>query len=500
MRSKPRLVLIGVDGASHTLVTQGIAEGRLPTFRALAAGRPTRPLVTPFPPHTAPGWASIFTGVSPGEHGIYQFWELQAPGYRPALATVTDFGREPLWRTLERYGLSVGMFHVPMTHPPAPLSGGYMLTWPLAPTLGYSWPRSLVGELAARGLHYRSDLMTMYREDVDYLSAARAQIDAKVDTLLYLMEARPVDALFAVFTEIDRVSHYYWGEEEGPAAEVAAIYDHMDAELGRLLAAIPEQTAVLVVSDHGFGLCQTKVNVNAVLERAGLVTTRQAQAPLRTPSSVHFSDIGQAVGLGWFRARGPDREIDWARTRAYMPAPGCYGVNLNRAGRQREGIVEDADATAIVGELASIFADLAQDGLPVFKVVPREEVYHGHRLGEAPDLLLLPNRWDVMPAPDLDGPVFDTPAQAGIHREDGILFSRSLPLTDGPAHVEDVVPTVLAHLGLPVQVELDGRSLAEGFASPSVESARRQVRVGASGDVSANQVEIERRLAQLGYL
>ena len=70
MQSKPKVVLIGIDGASHTLIARGLQQGRLPTFRSLAAGRPPQPLLTPFPPHTAPGWTSLFTGVSPGERKI----------------------------------------------------------------------------------------------------------------------------------------------------------------------------------------------------------------------------------------------------------------------------------------------------------------------------------------------------------------------------------------------------------------------------------------------
>ena len=501
MQSKPKLVLIGIDGASHTLIARGLQQGRLPTFRSLAAGRPPQPLLTPFPPHTAPGWTSLFTGVSPGEHGVYQFWELQAPGYRPALSTVADFGREPLWRSLERHGLSVGLFHVPMSHPPEPIADGYMLTWPLTPTLGYAWPRSLIGELAEHGLHYQSDLMTMYREDESYLETARALIDAKVDTLLYLMDARPVDALFAVFTELDRVSHCYWGGEEAPADEVNTIYDHMDAALGRLLAAIDDDVAVLVVSDHGFGVCRHKINVNALLAEAGLLATQRAEAPVAANGrKAHFSDVEQALSASWFRAAAPDREVDFSRTRAFMPAPGCYGITLNRAGRQRQGIVSDTEAGAVIREVEAVLGDLSLDGDRPFEVLPRRQVYRGHRLADAPDLILMPGRWDAMPAPDLQGPVFDAPAQAGIHREDGILFARGLVLESRAARVEDVAPTVLVHLGLPAQADLDGRSLALDAPRIACEPAQRLARSPASAAIGAHQVEIERRLAQLGYL
>lgn len=505
IKASPRLVIIGIDGASHRLVRNWCSAGKLPTFSTLAPSDEQLPLTTAFPPHTAPGWASIFSGVSPGKHGIYQFWELQARDYRPRLTTVGDFGREPLWRLLERHGLSVGLYNVPMTHPPEPIENGFMITWPLTPTLGYAYPRGLIHELAQRGLHYKSDLVTMYREDCDYFTCAREQLERKTDTLLYLLHARPVDVLFAVFTELDRVSHYYWGHDEEPGPEVAGIYEAMDRELGRLLDSLRYDVPVFVVSDHGFGLCRANFNVNALLEKSGLLRCRTAteQADKTEGRGRFFSDADLAMSAGWFASADSSRLVDWTRSRAYMPAPGCFGVNLNLRGRQRDGTVAGKpDLVAVVQEVTDAIHSVQIDGERVFDVVPREAVYRGSRLGEAPDLLLLPRRWDVMPAPNIASNVISSPTQAGIHRDDGILFARNFDLSPAGVQrrVEDVMPTCLARLGLPIPENLDGHILEHQRRSATNEPARVMSRTTPHARSLADQVQVEKCLAQLGYL
>ena len=140
---KPRVIVFGIDGASHSFIQHLISKKKLPTFEKFVTEGFFSSLQSTFPPHTAPGWASMFTGVNPGKHGIFQFWHTQSQHYNPPITTIEDFKWEPIWRTLERHGYQVGLLNVPMTHPPKPING-YMITWPLTPTLHYSEPQSLI--------------------------------------------------------------------------------------------------------------------------------------------------------------------------------------------------------------------------------------------------------------------------------------------------------------------------------------------------------------------
>ena len=491
-----RLLFVGIDGASHAVVASLMEQGKLPHLSALAATGIGGVLQSTFPPHTAPGWASMFTGVEPGEHGVYQFWSTQPGDYGAHTVNAHQYGREALWLALERHGWRVGVYNMPMTHPPRPLRGGYMISWPLSRTLRYSEPASLVAELAAAGLHHHSDLLTMYRGQSDYPEQARQFIAGRTDTALYLQQKRPVDALFVCYTEVDRVSHYYWSSSGAPGREVCEAYEQTDAALGRLLALADSRTLVVVASDHGFGHCTNDINVLPLLRDEGLLQLC-ATEPTQEAKRRGADDLSDA---SWFR--GAQQTIDWSSTQVYMPTPGCFGLNLNLLGRDANGIVTSAMRRGIEARLHRIFSSLRDErGTQLFEVVRREEIYRGRFASGAPDYLLVPSRWDLMPTQAFDDNVWLPPAQHGVHRPDGILFAAggALP-ANRPlfARIEDVTPFVLAHLGLPVPTELTGHWLVPPVSPVRFEEPE-SITVG-RGLTAKEAAFMDQRLAEIGYL
>lgn len=492
-----KLLVLGIDGASATVLDDLIARDRLPNFKALRARAASGVLQSTFPPHTAPGWASMFTGVEPGEHGVYQFWSTQAGDYSARGMNVADYGREPVWRTLERHGYRVGVYNVPMTHPPAPLRDGYMVSWPLSKTLRYTEPPELMSELAAAGLHYHSDIVTMYRGQDDYVERASRFIDDRARTCLHLQQHRPVDALFVVFTEIDRVSHYYWGEDAHPGPDVERIYADVDRALGTLLELVDDDTLFVVASDHGFGRCDADFNVHELLEQHGLLATEFA--PIGAGGQLANDDATQRA---WFDSPFHYRRtVAWAQTRFYMPTPGCFGLNANLKGRDAHGTL-DADTLPDAGRaLADALATVVDaHGQPWFRLEKREHVYRGARLADAPDYLLIPRDFSVMPTPNLTGTIWSEPAQRGVHRPDGIVFVAGPAFPRGAAlfaRIEDIYPTLLAHLGLPVPDRLDGHWLVEPGGDVAREAAQQHA--GGRRMTDAESAFMDSQLQQIGY-
>lgn len=494
-----KLILFGIDGACNKILTCLMAAGQLCAFERLKNSGIAGRLQSTFPPHTAPAWSSMFTGVNPGEHGIYQFWKTKSANYRPPLVTSHEYGREPLWRMLERAGMRVGVVNVPMTHPPVKLRDGYMISWPLSPTIHYSEPPELTGELARAGLHFQSDIVTMYRGQNDYINLAHEYIKSRTSTLLYLQSTRPVDALITVYTELDRISHHYWGDGKDPAPEVLDAYMAMDEALGRILQLADEDTVVVVVSDHGFGHCSANLNVHYLLESVGLMARYASpDGNGRHPPDIVGSDLAS-----WFDGDETGRKVDWSRTQAYMPTPGCFGININRRGREEQGIVGEDEVPGVVTKIRAAFDGLRMpDGKSAFSIVPSNEVYRGTRADEAPDLILLPGDWSLMPHPGFGTDLLGPPTQQGIHRMDGIFLATGpgiRPGMDMDADIEDVTPFVLARLGLPIPSPLDGHWLL-----PPPTPIRREpaIAVGQRSSVLAAEEEklLEQRLADLGYL
>src|SRR3954471_2401593 len=124
---------------------------------------------------------------------------------------------------------------------------------------------------------------------------------------------------------IDRMHHAFWKhlDADGPYADAILDYHrHVDELVGSLLEHADEDTAVLVVSDHGAKRMEGGIRVNEWLRREGyLRTLTEPDAP---------------VPLA-------DARVDWGSTRAWGDG-GYYGrISLTVRGREPEGTVAPED-------------------------------------------------------------------------------------------------------------------------------------------------------------
>lgn len=466
----PKAVVLGIDGGSLDLIEPLVADGVLPVLGGLLAASAHGPTTTTWPAHTAPGWATFVTARRPGGHGIYQFFDTQDPDYGDRLLGTGDYGCDTAWDWFARQGWSTGLINVPMSHPPRKIPG-YQLTWPLTQTLRYSEPPALLGELARAGVGFKADIAAMFRGDLSYAEFAIEHVRARGRTIQYLLRERPVDVFMAVITEIDRICHHYWHfadachdrhttpDRKEWADAIRASYIAIDEVFGEVLDVVGDETPVLLVSDHGFGPGRRNLAVNVVLAEAGLLATRPAGAQGRPAAGDGFA--------GWFRADG--REVDFTRTRAYMPTPGCYAVNANLAGRQRDGAVTDPGP--VLDEASEVLLGLrAPDtGGPVFSAaLRREDAYPGAMTHTAPDLLLIPADEGILASPSITGPAWRPSEQTGMHRYQGMWAMRAKGQTPGRrtalVALEDLMPTLFEELGLTFPAAVHGRPVQWGGA------------------------------------
>ncbi|MGB5036525.1 MAG: alkaline phosphatase family protein, partial [Blastocatellia bacterium] len=72
-RSTPRVVIVGLDGASLELLNPWISEGLLPNLARLIERGVSGGLESVIPPLTPPAWTTAVTGVPPADHGVLNF-------------------------------------------------------------------------------------------------------------------------------------------------------------------------------------------------------------------------------------------------------------------------------------------------------------------------------------------------------------------------------------------------------------------------------------------
>jgi hypothetical protein len=149
---RPRIILLGIDGASWDRIDRGIRGGELPTFGRLVRDGIRAPLRTLRPTYSPAIWTSIVTGVPPPAHGIEDFYLFQVPRLgleRFRLARAADLAEETLdtlgelrrvpvtsslrrskavWNLADEAGLRTAVLGLWATWPPEPLRHGLVVS------------------------------------------------------------------------------------------------------------------------------------------------------------------------------------------------------------------------------------------------------------------------------------------------------------------------------------------------------------------------------------
>ena len=548
------LLVIGLDGATLDLVRPWVEQGRLPVLGRLMREGAWGRLRSTIPAATFPAWTSLVTGVNPGRHGILDFTERIPGTYRLRFVNGSYRRAPALWTRLTHAGRRVAVMTVPATYPPERVAGimvsGFESPLSAAVDGSFVHPRSFYPEL--RQLVGRLPFGDFQQFDPGpgwYARALESLFDgiARRTRLARALLARePWDALMVVYGASDTVAHHFWRYHDpcspryvaGPFADaIGRVYEALDAAIGTLLAAVPGGAAVAVVSDHGSGGAgDGVVHLNRRLAERGLLTFRpdpgrrvagllRAGALGAVPHPLQARLLRRVAGAA-ARVEGIHRlgGIDWRRTLAYSEELDYHPhVWLNLAGREPEGIVSPARAGETLARVVAALGDWRDDsGRPIVRRVwRREEIYRGPFVERAPDLLLELALMDGYSSSclrsDGPGPALRRlrPAEYGAgrgrgmngaHRRDG-LFVLAGPGVRAAgelatADIVDVLPTLLALVGMDVPLGLDGRPIRAALAAMPCLTADPLADDPAGSvpfDSDATD-ELAARLEALGYL
>jgi predicted AlkP superfamily phosphohydrolase/phosphomutase len=192
--------------------------------------------------------------------------------------------------------------------------------------------------------------------------------------------------------------------------------------------------------------------------------------------------------------------VDHENSTAYQLLFNSLGVHLNVEGRDPSGVVPQSDYEDVRSELIEELEGVRDpdDELVFDAVKPREEVYDGKHLDDAPDILLFPRDYRY----DVSGSILDTFRRYPHknHKPEGILIANR-PLENADrAEIYDIAPTVAAELGIPVDSNTDGKVLTD--TEETVERRDWDDLVEDYADTSAESdtSSVEDRLADLGYM
>ncbi len=547
---KPRTMIIGLDGATFDLIEPLREAGFLPNLSRLMQQGTYGQLQT-FPNfNSAAAWSSMVTGYNPGQHGVYDFGDgIPQKGSAWHPTTAADRQKEPFWRLLSTAGQRVGVMNVPISYPADHLNG-FMLAGMDTPSLaskGFAQPPEILDELRRQGIDYLIDVPNLgefrRRNATQLPDAVSHMIESRARTVLHLMKTHPCDVMMAVFVAPDRVQHQFYPQENTPIEHpswlaVRSVYQQLDAFLGELLKTIDEETSLLIVSDHGFGIVRPATRLlNQLFAEIGLLTFRKHRG-LKSRGLANLLAYGRKIVPkslqrplalafpGLLRRAGAEMKypaLDWSQTKVFVDPHGNR-VIINLRGRQPQGIVSPDDYESLRDEVQKILHQVTDPltNRPVLLGAhKREALFHGPYTDKAGDLLM---EWnyevvrDTLQYTDGNQSLVVKPRQElqspwkGNHRPAGIFIARGSRIKAGEqiadANICDIAPTVLYLQGQPVFSDMDGKVLTAIFTD---EQLRRQAvqrceptattTTAAGAGLDADETRaIEERLRDLGYL
>jgi len=268
-----RVIIVSVDGLMPAAYTAPDAHKlKIPTLREIVKnGACSEGARSVFPSVTYPAHASIATGVDPGVHGIMSNLAFDPLGKNRQgwRWYASDIRAPTLWDAAQARGLIAALIWWPTT-----------VGARAAAVVPEYWRASseddvkLVRALATPGL--LDAVAARFPAFAEGFTPPALKDEALGDIAVHAIETLKPHLLMLHLPRVDHEEHSF-----GPFAEaVNAAIEGADQQIARLIAAAKaagtwQETALIVVSDHGFARVSRAVRPGTLLLEKNLVTIEQ---------------------------------------------------------------------------------------------------------------------------------------------------------------------------------------------------------------------------------
>jgi predicted AlkP superfamily phosphohydrolase/phosphomutase len=483
-------LLIGLDGATFTVLDPYMERGVMPFLRDLTQQGTRAPLRTIMPPLTPPAWTSLMTGKRPGEHGVFDFFQREAPDSEfYAFTTSQDIGSATIWSLASAHGKRVVSLNFPVMFPPPDVEGevvpGGWMPWrqlrlgchppglfDRLKQLPSFDPRELALDMELEAKAIEGCPEDEYAEWIE-LHTRREQ--RWLEVLGHVLREDPdADLVAIMFDGVDKLQHLCWRfidpafRPADPSAwerEMIELcegyFGRLDATLAKVVALAGDDVTVVLASDHGFGPTWDLFFVNRWLEENGYLAWKDEVAP-----------TGEAAQIGFAQMTRHVYELDWDRTVAYAATPTSQGINVVSRAPGSDTVLPPERRDALRAKIADRLRQVRnpRTGRPlVLDVLTRDEAFPGPHRDLAPDLFLVLADGAAISILRSEELWRQREVPSGNHATHGVFVACGPDVPAGARldglSIADVAPLVLYSLDVPIPSDMSGR-LPEAVFTP----------------------------------
>lgn len=345
------VIIVSVDGLLPGSYSEPDAHGlKVPTLRDLAKNGLVSPgALSVLPAQTYPAHTTIATGTNPGTHGIVsnQAWdplEKNQSGWR---WYTEDIRAQTLWDAARAKGLKTALVDWPVTVG-AKADAVVPEYWRASTPEDKKMTRAL-----AKPAGLLDGVVKRMPDFWEEFTPPNIKDKAATEIALQLIETQRPNLLLLHIFEVD-----HWQHEKGPwSPEANGAVENADAQLGRIIssakkAGIWDETALVVVSDHGFTRFSKQVRPGVLLKEKGLVTQDERNR-LTDWKAVIVANTGSAY---LYVKDRKDEETKKKLREIFEPLAGRPGSGIGRIFRHEEIVRMGGDPEAyMVAEAADDF-------------------------------------------------------------------------------------------------------------------------------------------------
>jgi predicted AlkP superfamily pyrophosphatase or phosphodiesterase len=300
------LLVISVDGLDYRYLRDADKLGlKIPNLRKLMReGEVTEGIEGVYPTVTWPSHTTLISGVAPAGHGILGNRRPAAEG-GDYYWDVNLLKTKTLWHATQKAGLKSAA-----------------ITWPVTvnAAIDFNLPeyfqRRNGGGMDLRSIESKATPGLVEKITRVFPSFAQDWMDDRTRTqaTVYLLKHERPHLILLHLVDHDAEAHH-----NGPfSREACAMIEYSDELIGQMLAAVPKNMVVALVSDHGFERADKVVDVNQILKQEGIAGSVEMR--------FGFLTTNDASVIAWLRKAatnnqlGIGREIPKEELQRFAPA------------------------------------------------------------------------------------------------------------------------------------------------------------------------------------